>query len=720
GDAASVTQTSGSYSSPNAGTSTVTVSLARTDFSANGLTDLGNYTLPSSASGSGTITPKALTLAPTVASKPYDGTTAATVSGYGLSGFVTGESVTASSTSAAFSSANVKTTAVIGGVATLIPNAVTISGITLVDVSGSSGGLASNYSVDASATVAANITPKTLTFNASAANKVYDATNTATVTGYGLGGLVSTETLAVSSTGAVFNSKNVAEANTVTISGISIADGLNGGLADNYTLPATSTTASASITPKALTIASSAADKVYNGTTSATATGHVLTGFIGSETVTASSTGATFNSQDVVSANTVTITGITLADGSNSGLASNYSVSASSTATAKITPKALSASASADNKVYDGTTAASITAYTLSGFVSGDESISAGSTSAAFATKDTGTGKTVSVSGVYLINGADGKLASNYSVGDTATALANITPKALTLAATAADKVYDGHTTASVSGYGLSGFVGLETVGASSSSAEFNYKDVLTASSVSISGIALNNGSNGGLASNYSVAASTTASARITPATLTLAATANNKAYDGTTTASVSSYGLTGIVSGEALGASSTSATFNNKDVLTANTVTISGITLSDAVSGLASNYKVDSSTTAAASITPYHLTLAATAADKVYDGTQTAFVTGYGLTGLFGVEKLVASSTGASFDSKNAAVGKTVSISGITIADGQNGGLASNYTVNASGVATASITPKPLTVSVSAADKVYDQSALAAISTST
>ena len=86
----------------------------------------------------------------------------------------------------------------------------------------------------------------------------------------------------------------------------------------------------------------------------------------------------------------MTVNSITLSDGTNGGLAINYSLGAGQTTTANITAKALSATASAANKVYDGSTTASTT-LSLSGLV-GSETLNStvGST---FDTKDVGTGE---------------------------------------------------------------------------------------------------------------------------------------------------------------------------------------------------------------------------------------------------------------------------------------------------------------------------------------
>ncbi|MCE5265651.1 MAG: YDG domain-containing protein, partial [Deltaproteobacteria bacterium] len=275
-----------------------------------------------------------------------------------------------------------------------------------------------------------------------------------------------------------------------------------------------------------------------------------------------------------------------------------------------------------------------------------------------FADKNAGAGKAVTVTGLSL-SGAD---AGNYTVSDASNATADINPKALTLAATAADKTYDGNANANVTGYGLSGFVGTETVTAGSTSSLFDNKNAGTGKSVTISGITLANGENGGLASNYAVDGTTTATADIDPKALTLAATAASKTYDGNANATVTGYGLSRFVGTETVSAGSTSALFDSKNAGTGKTVTISGIILANGDNGgLAANYSVDGTTTATADINPKALTLAATAANKTYDGNANATVTGYGLSGFVGTETVSAGSTSALFDNKNAGTGKSV-----------------------------------------------------------
>jgi hypothetical protein len=110
----------------------------------------GNYTVAQPTDVTVNITPKALSItAPTIASKVFDGTTTAGAVTVGsLNGFVTGETVTATGTAAAYSSANVGT----------------YSGVTVTYTlaNGTGGGLASNYSL-ASGTATGVITAASLT-----------------------------------------------------------------------------------------------------------------------------------------------------------------------------------------------------------------------------------------------------------------------------------------------------------------------------------------------------------------------------------------------------------------------------------------------------------------------------------------------------------------------------------------------------------------------------
>lgn len=275
-----------------------------------------------------------------------------------------------------------------------------------------------------------------------------------------------------------------------------------------------------------------AVSKVYDGTTMATLStanysfGTVTDGLFGASTgvvVTSAGTG-TYDTANAGTGKTVTSTGGT-ADVTFGGAKKiyGYLLGSGSAAIGTITPAPLTVSSvsaslvGSTSKIYDGTTLATLTSsnFLLSGFV-GTDAATVTQTKGIYASKNVGTGISVSTSLASTdFSPVGATLLSNYTLPSSASGnIGTITPKALGLAATAANKVFDGTTAATVTGYGLSGLVAGETLNATSRSATFDTKDVGTGKTVSISGISLADGT--GLASNYSVAATTTALANIT------------------------------------------------------------------------------------------------------------------------------------------------------------------------------------------------------------
>src|SRR5213075_1945507 len=209
--------------------------------------------------------------------------------------------------------------------------------------------------------------------------------------------------------------------------------------------------------------------------------------------------------------------------------------------------------------------------------VSGDDvSINHSSYSANFNTQTVGNGKAVTVLGVTLSGGDAG----NYTVSQPSGLTADITAKNLTInGALANNKQYDGNTTATVdfSGASLVGVIGLDTVSINSSgySASFATKTVGTAKAVTVLGVALS----GGDAGNYTVSQPSGLTAYITAKNLTISgALANNKQYDGNTTATVDFSGasLVGVIGLDTVSINSSlySASFASKTVGTARVVT--------------------------------------------------------------------------------------------------------------------------------------------------
>jgi len=431
GDIVSITGTAvGTYNSKDVATA------SKVTFSGLSLSgsQAGNYTLTIQSPASARITKKALTMSGlTVASKVYDGTTRAVLSGTssfaseaaGTGTATDGKSYTGDSVSIAGTAVGTYNSKDVATAKT-----VTYSGLSLT------GGQAGNYTLTVQSPASGTITPKALTMSGLSvpASKVYDGTTKAVVTG--------TKTLAaaeaagtgtatdgksytgdtVSITGTAvgtYNSKDVASASTVTYSGLS----LSGSQAGNYTLTIQSP-AIAKITPKALTMSglSVAASKVYDGTTNAVVTGTqklaaAETAGTGTTTDGKRYTGdtvsligtavGTYNSKDVATASKVTFSGLSLT-GSQAG---NYTLTIQSTATAKITKKTVTLSAT---KTYDGTTTLGANTVTIgTGVIVNGITESLGYSGATANSKNIADNATNYIKTITLLNGAGG-LAANY------------------------------------------------------------------------------------------------------------------------------------------------------------------------------------------------------------------------------------------------------------------------------------------------------------------
>ncbi|HEX2099427.1 MAG TPA: YDG domain-containing protein, partial [Candidatus Synoicihabitans sp.] len=357
----------------------------------------------------------------------------------------------------------------------------------------------------------------------------------------------------------------------------------------------------------------------------------------------------------------------------------------------------------AENKVYDGTTAATLAtgSASLSGIIAGDTvAIDGSSTTAAFGDKNVGTGKLVTITGLGL-TGAD---AGNYTVTSSASAIADITPRALTASGVVADhKVYDGTTAATLSfaGFDGGGIVAGDDVHLGDYIASFADKNVGTAKTVTVSGLGLT----GADAGNYTFTAPSTFAADITPKALSLTGViANDKVYDGTTAASltITGPGLTGIVDGDtvALNSGSATAQFADKNAGADKTVLVAGLGLLGADAG---NYTLGESGGLTASITPEGLTVIANDQSRTYGDANPQLSVSYngfvaGENAGNSLDQLAVANTTAEQTSN---VGTyAITASGAVAAHG-------NYTITyVNGALT--VTPRSITLSADPASKIF------------
>ncbi|WP_167773002.1 YDG domain-containing protein [Ramlibacter humi] len=561
---------------------------------------------------------------------------------------------------------------------------------------------------------------------ATVSSRTYNGQTDATISSYGtLGGVLAGDginvTLNTIGVTAAFGDKNVGT-KTATITGYSIG-GTQGG---NYTITSP-VTATASISPATLTVSGvTVAGKTYNGDGATSVTGIASltnTVTVGGEMVslTANSLSATFTNYHVGN-RTATITGYGL-----TGLDKDNYVLAPASATASITPKTLSVqSVTVASRTYSGDNSATITSYgTLNGVVGLDDvslrTVTGSVTvSAYFDDKNVGPTKAVTVSNY----GLGGSAIGDYVLASpTVIVTAAITPATVTVGgARVADRTYNGQTDATISSYGtLGGVLGLDAVSLNTVgvAADFGTKNV-GMRTATITGYSLG-GADG---SNYMIASPVTATASISPATLTVSGvTVAGKTYNGdgaTSVTGIASLTNTVTVGGEmvSLTANSLSATFTNYHVGN-RTATITGYGLT----GLDKDNYVLAPASATASITPKTLSVqSVTVASRTYSGDNSATITSYGtLNGVVGLDDVsLRTVTGsvtvsAYFDDKNVGPTKAVTVSNY----GLGGSAIGDYVLaSPTVIVTAAITPATVTVGgARVADRTYNGQTDATIS---
>ncbi|MFI4933477.1 MAG: YDG domain-containing protein [Caulobacterales bacterium] len=360
----------------------------------------------------------------------------------------------------------------------------------------------------------------------------------------------------------------------------------------------------------------------------------------------------------------------------------------------EIDPATLTLTAITDTKIYDGGVTSTGTPG-VSGLFGLDNVTNLAQQ---FDSKNVGP-RTLNVSD-FTVN--DGNNGANYAVSLVSASGGSITPASLSIDAQGDTKVYDGTTTSAVLPQ-VSGLVGGDT--ASNLSQVFDLKDA-GSRSLSVSTFTINDG-NGG--NNYTISTFGN-DGEITPKPISASLVGTvEKTYDGNTSAPVTVGELTlpGAIAGDDVTLNvSVPGTYATRNAGSGINVTVSGLSISG---GDATNYTfTDGASGDVGLIDPAALTISAVTQTRVYDGN--ALSTGVPqVVGLVGGDS--ASNLSQVFDSKNAG-GRTLSVNGYSISDG-NSGL--NYTVSLASAA-GMITPAPLSIDAVGDTKVYDGTTTSAV----
>jgi hypothetical protein len=658
----------GSFDNKNAGSGKIVsaggLSVIATDI-ATGAPIFG-YQFSGTASGAiGTITPAPLAVSGLTASnKVYDAGTAAPVSGTPVFVPLSGDTVTTTGVATAtFADKNVGTA-----------KPVTLTGLVL------GGADAGNYTPVFSGGLTADITPAALAITGlNAVARVYDGTLVAPLSGVAGVSPLGTDVVTVAGTAAgTFANKNVGTAKAVALAGVS----LSGTDAGNYTLQLPALTAD--VTPLGLPLAGlTAANKVYDGNTTATLGGTASVAVLAGDTVTLAGTAqGLFADRNAGTAKPVAVSGLTLA-GADAG---NYQLLTQPGLAADISAALLAVTGlQAQNKIYDAGLAAPLTGTALIAPLGGDVVALAGTATGQFADKNVGTAKAVTVSGLTL-TGAD---AGNYTLQAPAGLAADITPLALPVTGlSAVARPYDATSAVALAGAaGVAALSGDVVSVAGTPVGTLPDRNAGVARPVAVSGLTLA----GTDAGNYTLVPPAGLTVTINPLGLAVSGlSALSRSYDGGVVATLAGTAAVTPLAGDVLVMAGTpSGSFADRNVGTAKPVSVAGLSLSGPDAG---NYSLLPVQGLTADITPALLTVTGLAAsNKVYDATLNATVTG-GLAGVIGGEQ-VGVNLPAQFVDANVGTGKAVAWTAQLL-----GPDAGNYTLSVNtGALTADITPATL-----------------------
>ena len=289
-----------------------------------------------------------------------------------------------------------------------------------------------------------------------------------------------------------------------------------------------------------------AASKTYDGQLSATGQGTRSALVIG-DSVNSVGSEAFLNKNVGTGTKVVRASGVTIKDAANADMSANYAIAYVDNTASTISKAALTVTATAASKTYDGQLSATGQG-TRSALVTGDSVNSAGSE--AFLDKNAGSTKTVRASGVTIKDAGGADMSANYAIAYVDNNASTIAQAALTVTATAASRVY-GAANPALTG-AVTGFVNGETLATATTGVQTFGSAATSTSNVGAyaitgTGLSANNG-------NYvfQQAAGNATALGITKAALMVTANDASRLADGTAYAGGNGVVYNGFVVGDA------------------------------------------------------------------------------------------------------------------------------------------------------------------------
>ena len=447
----------------------------------------------------------------------------------------------------------------------------------------------------------------------------------------------------------------------------------------NLTAATSDTSTALTVGVKGLTITASNLSKTYGDSTTFVGTEFDKNGLINGDTITS----VTLSSDGAAAIATVNTYAITPSAAVGIGL-SNYAITYVN-GTLTVVKKALTITASNKSKTYGDTFTFGGTEFTADGLINGN-------TVTGVTLESAGAAATATVKTYYITpSAANGAGLGNYAI-TYANGSLTVGVKGLTITASNCSKTYGDAVTFAGTEFTKDGLINGDTV----TGVTLISDGVAATATVTTYAITPSAAVGIGL-SNYNISY-TNGTLTVGAKPLTITAKSTSKTYGETVTFAGTEFTTDGLINGN----------------------TVSGVTLSSAGAAATANvgdYDITPGGATGTGLSNYNihyvigkltvgkadLTITAQANSKTYDGNATAAAAPE-VTGL--VNGNTVTDLAWSYNNKNAGTGKTISITGYTVNDG-NGG--NNYLVSTIPNTSGDIAQRPITVTAITDSKVYD-----------
>ena len=554
-----------------------------------------------------------------------------------------------------------------------ITHILTASGLTIKNASNAD--VTDNYSINYIASPATGVISKyTLTVTAVTDTKIYNG-NVISTAGPLVGALITGDVINAAPI-QVYDNSTVGTTHILTASGLTIKNGSNADVTNNYTINYVPSPATGIINKYAVTVTAVTDSKIYNGSTASA--GLPIVGILVAGDVVNLAPAQVFDNANVGNAHILTASGLTIKNGSNVDVTIDYSINyLTSPATGTINQLGVTVTAVTDTKTYNGNTGSA--ANPLVGALASGDLINAAPIQV-FDNANVGTTHILTASGLTIKNGSNADVTNNYAISYLASPASGIINKMIvTVTAVTDTKTYNGNVVS----------LGIPTVGPLASGDNVNtaptqiYDNpgVGTTHILTASGLTIKNGVNADVTSNYTINyVASPATGVINKFVVTVTAVPDTKIYNGNSLSSGNPIVGT-LLAGNAVNVSPTQV-FDNATVGTTHVLTASGLTIKDGSNiDVTANYTINYiASPATGVITKLGIIVTAVTDTKIYDGNVSS--SGNPVVGILAVGDIVNVAPIQVFDNSNAGTTHILTPSGLTIKNGTNVDVTNDYAI--------------------------------------